>query len=105
MERLRELLVEGGRQQMQLPLKPEIEEYYLFCKTEMVDGDVVLQWNQPMNESTLSGRLNSLGLIHGWLHSMFAHRFRYGGGKMLNESGWFFKRHLTKVQIDIDPCM
>ena len=105
MERLRELLVEGGRQQMELPLKPEIEEYYLFCKIEMVDGDVVLQWNQPMNESTLSGRLNSLGLIHGWLHSMFAHRFRYGGGKMLNESGWFFKQHLTKVQIDIDPCM
>ncbi|EYE99335.1 uncharacterized protein EURHEDRAFT_408616 [Aspergillus ruber CBS 135680] len=53
----------------------------------MVDGDVVLQWNQPMNKSTLSRRLNSLGLIHGWLHSMFAHRFRYGGGKMLNESG------------------
>ena len=71
----------------------------------MVDGDVVLQWNQPMNESTLSGQLNSLGLIYSWLHSMFAHRFRYGGGKMLNESGWFFKQHLTKVQIDIDPCM
>lgn len=34
----------------------------------------------------MSARLRSLGEIHGWLHSMFAHRFRYGGGKMLNES-------------------
>ena len=89
MKWLRELLIEGGRQQMPLPLKLEIKEYYLFCKTEMVDGDVILQWNQPMNESTLSRWLNSLGLIHGWLHSMFAHWFCYGREKMLNESGWF----------------
>lgn len=89
---------------MILPLKPEVEEHYLFCMTRVVDGDAVLQWNQPMNESTMSGRLNSLGLIHGWLHSMFAHRFRYGGGKMLNESGlflldmpWMFKLILTLV--------
>lgn len=46
-----------------------------------------LQWDEPMAASTMSGRLKSLGEIHGWLHSMFAHRFRCGGGKMLNESG------------------
>ncbi|KAJ5443134.1 hypothetical protein N7445_004247 [Penicillium cf. griseofulvum] len=34
----------------------------------------------------MSGRLRNLGEIHGFLQSMFAYRFRYGGGKMLNES-------------------
>lgn len=87
MGRLRELLTEDGRQEMQLPLKPEVEEYFLFCKTKVVDGKPTLVWNEPINASTMSGRLRTLGEIHGWLHSMFAHRMRYGGGKVLNASG------------------
>lgn len=86
MERLRSLFVQGDRQQMPLPLKPEVEEYYIFCKTEVVNGRPVLRWDQPMAEATMSARLRNLGEIHGWLHSMFAHRMRYGGGKMLNNS-------------------
>ncbi|CAG8337405.1 unnamed protein product, partial [Penicillium salamii] len=86
MERLRKLFVQGGRQQMELPLKREVEGYYVFCKTEVINGRAVLQWNQPMTEGAMSGRLRNLGEIHGFLQSMFAHRFRYGGGKMLNES-------------------
>ena len=81
MEQLRRLFVEDGRQQMELPLKPEIEDNYVFCKTDIVDGEAVLQWEKPMTQGAMSGRLRSLGEIHGWLHSMFAHRFRYGGGK------------------------
>ncbi|CAG8182071.1 unnamed protein product [Penicillium nalgiovense] len=86
MERLRKLFVQGGRQHMELPLKREVEGYYVFCKTDVINGRAVLQWNQPMTEGTMSGRLRNLGEIHGFLQSMFAHRFRYGGGKMLNES-------------------
>lgn len=86
MEQLRKLFVENGRQQMELPLKPEIENSYIFCKTGIVDREAVLQWEQPITQGAMSGRLRNLGEIHGWLHSMFAHRFRYGGGKMLNES-------------------
>lgn len=86
MERLRKLFVQGGRQQMELPLKREVEGYYVFCKTEVINGRAVLQWNQPMTDGAMSGRLRNLGEIHGLLQSMFAHRFRYGGGKMLNES-------------------
>lgn len=86
MEQLRRLFIEGGRQQMELPLKPEIEDSYLFCKTAIVDGEAVFQWEKPITQGAMSARLRSLGEIHGWLHSMFAHRFRYGGGKMLNES-------------------
>ncbi|OQE28263.1 hypothetical protein PENNAL_c0968G01945, partial [Penicillium nalgiovense] len=64
----------------------EVEGYYVFCKTEVINGRAVLQWNQPMTDGAMSGRLRNLGEIHGLLQSMFAHRFRYGGGKMLNES-------------------
>ncbi|CEJ61914.1 hypothetical protein PMG11_10430 [Penicillium brasilianum] len=86
MEKLRSLFVEGGRQQMPLPLKPEVEEYYIFCKTEVVNGHPALLWDQPMLGGTMSARLKNLGEIDGWLQSMFAHRMRYGGGKMLNNS-------------------
>lgn len=89
MEDLRRLLVEDGRQQLELPLKPEIEEYFLFCMTDVVDGSPAIQWTKSMNPSTMSSRLKNLGEIHGWLHTFFAHRMRYGGGKMLNESGQF----------------
>ncbi|CAG8901459.1 unnamed protein product [Penicillium egyptiacum] len=85
-ERLRSLFVQGGRQQMPLPLKPEVEHYYIFCKTEVVDGHPVLRWDQHINGPTMAARLRNLGEIHGLLQSMFAHRMRYGGGKMLNNS-------------------
>ncbi|EED14738.1 conserved hypothetical protein [Talaromyces stipitatus ATCC 10500] len=87
MEDVRRLLVEDGCEQMELYLKPEIEEYFLFCMTTIVDGTPMIQWNRPINASTMSARLQSLGEIHGWLHIFFAHRMRYGGGKQLNESG------------------
>lgn len=73
---------------MELPLKSNIAEHYIFCMTRLVKGEVEVQWTEPMNESTMSGRIKSLGEIHGWLHSFFAHRFRYGGN-MLNKSGGF----------------
>jgi hypothetical protein len=86
METLRGLSIEGGRQQMPLPIRPEVEEYYIFCRTEIVNGEPETLWDRPMPAGTMSGRLKTTGEIHGWLHSMFSHRFRYAGGKMLNES-------------------
>lgn len=71
---------------MPLPLKSEVEDYYIFCKIEVINGHPILRWDQPMIDVTMSARLRNLGEIHGWLYSMFAHRMRYGGGKMLNNS-------------------
>jgi hypothetical protein len=87
MEDLRRLLVEDGCQQLELHLKPEIEEYFLFAMTRLEDGIPTIQWKEPMNISTMSSRLKIFGEIHGWLHTFFAHRMRYAGGKTLNESG------------------
>ncbi|KAJ5458814.1 hypothetical protein N7530_010758 [Penicillium desertorum] len=39
-----------------------------------------------MTEGAMSGHLRNLGEIHGFLQLMFAYRFRYGGGKILNEN-------------------
>ncbi|KAJ5611981.1 hypothetical protein N7510_005175 [Penicillium lagena] len=86
MEQVRKLLVQSGCQQMPLPLRPEVEEHYVFCRVHAVLGTPGIQWESPMSVGTMSDRLKSLGEIHGWLHSMFSHRFRYAGGKMLNES-------------------
>jgi hypothetical protein len=99
MEDLRRLLVEDGRQQLELPLKPEIEEYFLFCMTDVVDGSPTIEWNKSMNPSTMSSRLKDLGEIHGWLHTFFAHRMRYGGGKALNESGKFLTSTVSKQDV------
>ncbi|CAG8247959.1 unnamed protein product [Penicillium salamii] len=71
---------------MELPLKREVEGYYVFCKTDVINKRAVLQWNQPMTEGAMSGRLRNLREIHDFLQSMFTHRFRYGERKMLNES-------------------
>jgi hypothetical protein len=85
-EKLRNLFVESGRQQMLLPLNPEVERYCIFCKTGVVSGHPVLLWDQPILSGTMSARLRNLGEIHGWLQSMFAHRMCYGGGNMLKNS-------------------
>jgi hypothetical protein len=87
MEDLRRLLVAEGCQQLELHLKPEIEEYFLFCITRLENRILTIRWEEPMNMSTMSSRLKTFGEIHGWLYTFFAYRMRYGGGKMLNESG------------------
>jgi hypothetical protein len=56
------------------------------AEQNIVHGKPVMLWDCPMSAGTMSDRLKSLGEIHGWLHSMFSHRFRYAAGKMLNES-------------------
>jgi hypothetical protein len=35
----------------------------------------------------MSSQLKTLGEIHGWLHTYFAHQMQYSGGKTLNKSG------------------
>jgi hypothetical protein len=95
MEEVRRLLVEDGCEQMELYLKPDVEEHFLFCMTKVIDGVPEIQWDKPILPSTMSSRLQSLGEIHGWLHTFFAHRMRYGGGKKLNESGTLTLRWST----------
>jgi Protein of unknown function (DUF3435) len=89
MEDLRRLFLEGGRQQMELPLKPEKADYYVFCRVEATGGKVKVHRKQPISIETLSFQLKTFGEIAGFRWSLFTHRFRYGGGTILNGSGKF----------------
>ncbi|KAL4783685.1 hypothetical protein BJX76DRAFT_329065 [Aspergillus varians] len=41
-----------------------------------------------MSGETLDGQLRSLSEIHGFLNPFFSHQFRYGGGELLDQSGF-----------------
>lgn len=87
MEDLRRLWVEDGRQQMEVPLKRDKAKHYVFCKVKCVRGKIQIHRDQPISQSTLSRQLKVFGEIAGFKWSLFTHRFRYGGGTILNESG------------------
>lgn len=87
MANLRSLSLEGGRQQMEVPLKLEKAEHYVFCKVEATKGKIKIHRDQPISVGSLSGQLQTFGEIAGFKWSLFTHRFRYGGGTILNESG------------------
>ncbi|THC87454.1 hypothetical protein EYZ11_013100 [Aspergillus tanneri] len=88
MEDLRRLLVEDGRQEMPLPLKSEMDDYYVFPKVDVVGGRPHIFWETSMSGETLDGQLRSLSEIHGFLNPFFSHQFRYGGGELLDQSGY-----------------
>ncbi|KAJ6036024.1 hypothetical protein N7540_000303 [Penicillium herquei] len=88
MEDLRKLLIEGGRQEMILPLKKEMDDYYVFPKVEVICGQPQILWETPMNGGTLDAQLRTFSEIHGFLNHFFSHQFRYGGGDLLDKSGF-----------------
>jgi hypothetical protein len=94
MEDLRRLFLEGGRQQMPLPLKREKADYYVFCRVEAKRGKVTVNPKLPITPSTLSAQIKDFGEIAGFLWSLFTHRFRYGGGAIMNASGKFSISHI-----------
>ncbi|KAJ6008513.1 hypothetical protein N7540_012489 [Penicillium herquei] len=88
MQDLRRLLVEDGRQEMLLPLKKEMDNYYVFPKVEVIAGQPHILWETPMNGSTLDAQLRTSSEIHGFLNHFFSHQFRSGGGDLLDKSGF-----------------
>lgn len=100
MEDLRRLLVEGGRQEMPLRLKKEMDNYYVFPKVEVICGQPRILWETPMNGSTLVAQLRTSSEIHGFLDHFLAHQFRYGGGDLLDKSGFVNPMLLRKCPID-----
>lgn len=87
MEDLRRLFLEGGRQQMPVPLRRDKADHYVFCHIEGIRGKIQIHRKQPISQSSLSQQLKKFGEIAGFKWSLFTHRFRYGGGTILNESG------------------
>lgn len=88
--KLRELPISKGCEELLLPLDPKKSHWYVFCKTELVKGVPTIQRTTQMPKSTISALLVTFGEIRGWKEAFHAHQFRYGSGKVLNESGGFF---------------
>ncbi|KAE8148498.1 hypothetical protein BDV25DRAFT_168391 [Aspergillus avenaceus] len=88
MEALRKLLVDDGRQEMVLPLKPEMDDYYVFPKVDIVNNKPCILWETRMTGGSLDAQLRTLSEIHGFLNHFFSHQFRYGGGGLLDQNGF-----------------
>ncbi|KAL2817948.1 hypothetical protein BDW59DRAFT_152275 [Aspergillus cavernicola] len=115
---LRTLFVSKGCQQLLVPLDRKKADWYVFCKTELVKGVPTIQRTQPLSKSSMSSLLVTFGEIRGWPGAFHAHQFRYGSGKVINESGWVskeqhmlimkhassrtFLNHYHPLQIDTD---
>ncbi|EEH20209.2 hypothetical protein PABG_02468 [Paracoccidioides brasiliensis Pb03] len=88
MEDVRKLFPMDGCQEMTLPLKREMDNWYIFCKVDVIDGQVRILRDTPMSSSTLDSQMKSMSEIHGFLNPLFSHQFRYGPGKLIDESGF-----------------
>lgn len=93
MEDVRRLFPDDGCQEMPLPLKHEMMDCYVFCKVDVVDGEARILRDTPMTAWALDSQMKSLSEIHGFLNPFYSHQFRYGGGKLLDESGKWFCDH------------
>ncbi|KAL2836851.1 hypothetical protein BJX68DRAFT_250307 [Aspergillus pseudodeflectus] len=100
---LRKLFVSKGCQQLLVPLDRKKADWYVFCKTELVKGIPTIQRTQPMSKSSMSSLLVTFGEIRGWPGAFHAHQFRYGGGKVINESGWVSKEQHMLIMKHASP--
>ncbi|OOQ91679.1 C2H2 finger domain protein [Penicillium brasilianum] len=100
---LRKLFISKGCEQLLVPLDPNKSDWYIFCKTELVNGAPTIQRTVPMSKSTMSTLLVTFGEIRGWKGAFHAHQFRYGGGKVINESGWVSKEQHMLIMKHASP--
>jgi hypothetical protein len=90
MDDIRRLFIMHSCQQLELPLKGEMDDYYLFCKVEETDGEPRILRDQPMTDGVFYGAIKSISFIIGLLNVFFFHQFRYGTGKILDKTGKAF---------------
>ncbi|KAH3209483.1 hypothetical protein KXV77_007095 [Aspergillus fumigatus] len=56
-----------------------------------------------MSKSSMSSLLVTFGEIRGWPGAFHAHQFRYGSGKVINESGWVSKEQHMLIMKHASP--
>ncbi|KAJ5378357.1 hypothetical protein N7509_011476 [Penicillium cosmopolitanum] len=57
---LRRLFLESDRQQIEIPLKPEKSENYIFCKIKGIKGLIKYHYNQPISKRLVSNAQQNL---------------------------------------------
>ncbi|KAJ5358329.1 uncharacterized protein N7496_010742 [Penicillium cataractarum] len=82
---------------------PNKSDWYIFCKTELVNGVPTIQRTVQMSKSAMSTLLVTFGEIRGWKGAFHAHQFRYRSGKVINESGWVSKEQHMLIMKHASP--
>ncbi|KAB8227561.1 DUF3435 domain-containing protein [Aspergillus alliaceus] len=100
---LRTLFISKSCEQLLVPLDRDKADWYVFCKTELVKGVPTIQRTKPMTKSAMSSLLVTFGEIRGWPGAFHAHQFRYGSGKVVNESGWVSKEQHMLIMKHASP--
>ncbi|KAJ5608637.1 hypothetical protein N7528_009204 [Penicillium herquei] len=100
---LRKLFISNCCEQLLIPLDPRKSDWYIFCKTELVKGVPTIRRTTQMSKSVISALLVTFGEIRGWKGAFHAHQFRYGSGKVLNESGWVSKEQHQLIMKHASP--
>ncbi|KAJ5117911.1 uncharacterized protein N7443_001745 [Penicillium atrosanguineum] len=100
---LRKLFISKGCEQLLVPLDPKKSGWYVFCKTELVKGVPTIQRTTQMSKSVIATLLVTFGEIRGWKGAFHAHQFRYGSGKVINESGWVSKEQHMLIMKHASP--
>ncbi|KAL3703732.1 hypothetical protein TMatcc_009421, partial [Talaromyces marneffei ATCC 18224] len=101
-DNVRSLFVMRGCQELPLPLEEAMDDYYLFCRVDMIDGEPQILRDQPMSDSHYNNAIRSISEIIGLLKWFFFHQFRYGTGGILDDTEWVSdsKRNLVLHHAD-----
>jgi hypothetical protein len=86
-ERLSELDIRPGTNQLPIPLKPSIGNIPIFRKSITTPYGTEISPDQPLPYTTLRPLLKMLGILFGLLHILRAYCLRYGAGNAFNQSG------------------
>lgn len=87
MDDVRSLFVMRGCQELPLPLEEAMDDYYLFCKVDMIDGKPQILRKEPMSDGHYNSAIRAISEIIGLLAWFFFHQFRYGTGGILDDTG------------------
>jgi uncharacterized protein DUF3435 len=86
-ERLSELDIEPGQNQLPLPLDPELDNIPVFRQAIKTLHGWALSPTKPLTYSVLWSSMKKLGQITGFKQITRPYALRYGAGKAFNENG------------------
>ena len=105
MKDLWRLFVEDGWQEMQLFLKKEMDNYYVFPKVDLIFDQPCILWETLMNEHTLDTQLRTFSEIHGFLDHLFFHQFQYSRDDLLDKSDRWTPSHSLDSSASLDKSL
>jgi hypothetical protein len=88
-ERLSELEIEPGRNQLEIPLDPRLYNTPVFRQAIRTLQGWAISPDKPLSYSVLWESMKKLGQLTGFKQVTRPYGLRYGAGKAFNENGMF----------------